>query len=225
MAIQATLMEPARRDGVAAASSTFRHDLLNAINVLIGATAGLRAGELTNTQRAWLRMLDSATTRLCTLAESIEPDNREHDEEGQARFADLCSIAAARVGKPFDRQRLLEAIASVCGPQPLRILMVDDSQELVRVVRSYLEGTPWTLDDVENGERAVARAADEHYDVVLMDIDLPGLDGTAAAHAIRAAELARGFSPTPIIAMTAYDPEPFRDQGSGIRDQGLGSRD
>lgn len=138
MALQATLMEP-RRDGVAAASSTFRHDLLNAINVLIGATAGLRTGELTRPQRAWVRMLDSATTRLCNLAESLEPDTHEQDEQGRARFADLCSIAAARVGKPFDRQRLLDAIASVGGPQALRILLVDDSQELVSVVRSYLE--------------------------------------------------------------------------------------
>lgn len=132
-------MEHARRDGMTPTSGSLRHDLLNAINVLIGATAGLRAGELTEAQRAWVRMLDSATTRLCSLAESMESDKREHAEEGQARFADLCSIAAARVGKPFDRPRLLEAIAAVCGPQPLRILLVDDSQELVSVVRSYLE--------------------------------------------------------------------------------------
>jgi CheY-like chemotaxis protein len=203
-------MDRVDRDGASPTGSQQRHDLLNAINVLIGATAGLRAGDLTEAQRAWIRMLESATARMVRVAESMGRGDREQAAEGQARFADLCSIAAARVGKPFDRQRLLEAIHEVAGGKAGRVLLVDDSPELVHVVRSYLDGTPWTLDDVENGERAVARAAAENYDVVLMDIDLPGLDGTAAAHAIRAAELARGASPTPIIAMTAFDPEPAR---------------
>jgi CheY-like chemotaxis protein len=207
MSIQTPLMESVRRDTVAPSPAALRHDMLNAINVLIGATSGLRADGLTESQRAWVRMLESATTRLARLAETMGRDEAARAEADHTRFADLCSIAAARVGKPFDRQRLLDAIAAVGGNQALRILLVDDSEELVTVVRSYLEGTPWTLEDVGTGERAVARAAVEHYDVVLMDIDLPGLDGTAAAHAMRAADLARGASPTPIIAMTAFDPE------------------
>jgi CheY-like chemotaxis protein len=206
MPIQAPLMPSVRPDDTTRSLGSLRHDLLNAINVLIGATAGLRSDELTDGQRAWVRILESATTRLARLADTMGDDDRARDEAGRARFADLCSIAAARVAKPFDRQRLVEAIAAVGGSDALRILLVDDSPELVSVVRSYLDGTPWTMDDVETGERAVARAAAEHYDVVLMDIDLPGLDGTAAAHAIRAADLARGASPTPIIAMTAFDP-------------------
>jgi CheY-like chemotaxis protein len=85
------------------------------------------------------------------------------------------------------------------------VLLVDDSPELAMLVRTYLKDTGWDLDIVETGERGVAQATTERYDVVLMDIDLPGLDGATAAHAIRAADLARGASPTPIIAMTAFD--------------------
>ena len=208
MSIQASpsLLESVRRDAAAPPLAALRHEMLNAVNVLIGATSGLRADGLTESQRGWVRMLESAATRLARLAETLGRDDAARAEADQARFADLCSIAAARVGKPFDRQRLLAAIAAIGGHDALRILLVDDSEELVTVVRSYLEGTSWTLDAVDTGERAVARAAAEHYDVVLMDIDLPGLDGTAAAHAIRAADLARGASPTPIIAMTAFDP-------------------
>jgi CheY-like chemotaxis protein len=120
----------------------------------------------------------------------------------------LCSIAAARVAKPFDRSRLVETIAGVVGSGRARILLVDDSDELATLVGMYLAGTPWTLDVVDTGERAVTRASTELYDVVLMDIGLPGVDGATAAHAIRAADLARGASPTPIIAMTAFDPGP-----------------
>jgi CheY-like chemotaxis protein len=127
--------------------------------------------------------------------------------DGQARLADLCSIAAARVGKPFDRTRLVDAIERVAGRGRLRILLVDDSPELATLVRTYLSDTGWNLDVVDTGERAVSQATTERYDVVLMDIDLPGLDGATAAHAIRAADLARGVPPTPVIAMTAFDPD------------------
>jgi CheY-like chemotaxis protein len=187
-----------------------RHDLLNPINVLDGATTALLGTELTDAQRGWVRMLQSTTERLLEIVEAIEDGSADNAPliEGQARLADLLSIAAARVGKPFNREQLVGAIERVAGRRPLRILLVDDSPELVLLVRTFLRDTNWTLDVVENGERAVAQATTAQYDVVLMDIDLPGLDGATAAHAIRAADLARGTSPTPIIAMTAFDQRP-----------------
>ena len=183
-----------------------RHDLLNTLNVLIGATGALQSSTLDETQRAWLRMIVSSTERLQAITDNLEIYREESVFDGEARLADLCSIAAARVGKPFDRSRLLNAIESVAGRGRLRVLLVDDSPELAALVRSYVKGTNIDLVVVETGERAVALATTERYDVVLMDIDLPGLDGATAAHAIRAADLARGASPTPIIAMTAFDP-------------------
>jgi CheY-like chemotaxis protein len=185
-----------------------RHDLLNPINVLMGAASGLRRGDLTEAQAGWVRLLESATSRLTDIAGHMDRYQDDRPMDGQARLADLCSIAAARLGKPFGRERLLQAIGSVGEGRTLRILLVDDSPEMALLVRAYLEGTPWRVDEVGSGEDAVSRATTENYDIVLMDIDLPGLDGTAAAHAIRAAELARGASPTPIIAMTAFDSDP-----------------
>jgi CheY-like chemotaxis protein len=185
-----------------------RHDLLNPLNVLTGAATGLLESGLTDGQRAWVQMIQSATTRLHRVIQNVDRYQSGALAEGRARLADLCSIAAARVGKPFDRERLVTAIEQVGGRRPLRILLVDDSPELVLLVRTYLNQTGWTIDVVESGERAVSQAMSEAYDVVLMDIDLPGLDGATAAHAIRAADLARGATPTPIIAMTAFDPGP-----------------
>jgi CheY-like chemotaxis protein len=184
-----------------------RHDLLNPLNVLMGACAALSGSDLTDAQRAWVRMVESATRRVQGIVENLESYRQQPAIDGQARLADLCSIAAARVGKPFDRARLVDAIERVAGQRKLRILLVDDAPELAALVRTYLHDTGWELDVVETGERAVAQATTERYDVVLMDIDLPGLDGATAAHAIRAADLARGVSPTPIIAMTAFDPD------------------
>jgi CheY-like chemotaxis protein len=185
-----------------------RHDLLNPLNVLTGAAAALLDTELTATQRTWVQMVRSTTNRLVEIVAQLSdaPARAEPSLiDGRAMLADLLSIAAARVSKPFDRERLVSAIEHVGGDRALRVLLVDDSPELVALVRTFLKGKNWDLDVVENGERAVAQATSEPYDVVLMDIDLPGLDGATAAHAIRAADLARGASPTPIIAMTAFD--------------------
>jgi CheY-like chemotaxis protein/HPt (histidine-containing phosphotransfer) domain-containing protein len=188
-----------------------RHDLLNPLHVLVGATGALKSSDLNETQRTWVRLIASTTERLQAIIDNIEAYRDTPALDGQERLADLCSIAAARVGKPFDQEHLINAIANVGGERRLRILLVDDSPELATLVRTYLKDTGWELDVVENGERAVAQATTERYDIVLMDIDLPGLDGATAAHAIRAADLARGASPTPIIAMTAFDSPPPRD--------------
>jgi CheY-like chemotaxis protein len=184
-----------------------RHDLLNPLNVVMGACGALTSSDLSDAQRAWVRMIESAMRRVHGIIDNLESYRQPPELDGHARLVDLCSIAAARVAKPFDRARLIEAIERVTGSRHLRILLVDDSPELATLVRAYLKDTGWDLDVVETGERAVAQATTERYDVVLMDIDLPGLDGATAAHAIRAADLARGVSPTPIIAMTAFDPD------------------
>ena len=209
-------MNLANDDDAAPTQSKLRHDLLNAINVLVGATAGIRTENLTEAQQRWMSMLESATARLAGLANTMAGDDRRRCRRRPARDSRTC----ARLPRRASASRSIGSVSStrsmlLAGGKARRILLVDDSPELVSVVRAYLDGTPWTLDDVESGEGAVARAAAEHYDVVLMDIDLPGLDGTAAAHAIRAADLARGASPTPIIAMTAFDPEPSRPATGG----------
>jgi CheY-like chemotaxis protein len=202
-------MAGSRPDDATAISrrAALRHDLLNAVNVLAGAATGLVDGGLTDAQHGWLRMIQTATTRLQEVANNLDRYDGATLADGRQRFADLLSIAAARVAKPFDRTRLVSAIEAVAGKRPLRVLLVDDSPDLARLVETYLNRTGWTLEVVETGERAVSKATTEPYDVVLMDVDLPGLDGATAAHAIRAADLARGVPPTPIIAMTAFDPD------------------
>jgi CheY-like chemotaxis protein len=122
---------------------------------------------------------------------------------GPTQLADLCSIAAARVDKPFDREALLNVITQLAPVPAPRILLVDDAPDIALLVRAYLKDTRCTVDVVAEGERAVAQASSQPYDLVLMDVDLPGLDGATAAHAIRAADLARGARPTPVVAMSA----------------------
>ena len=194
-------------DAPASGLRQLRHDLLNPINVLVGAAKALLQTDLNDAQRGWVRMLESTAQRLQEITDRLETYRESSQLDGRELLADLCTIAAARVGKPIDRAHLVDTIKRVVGSRRARILLVDDSPELAVLVRAYLDGTGWNVDVVDSGERAVAQATTERYDVVLMDIDLPGLDGATAAHAIRAADLARGASPTPIVAMTAFDSE------------------
>jgi CheY-like chemotaxis protein len=85
---------------------------------------------------------------------------------------------------------------------PLRILLVEDSEDNRLLVRSYLRGH--TLEEAENGQIAVDMFVAGRFDVVLMDVQMPVMDGYAATGAMRAWERERGARPTPILALTAH---------------------
>lgn len=183
-----------------------RHDLLNPLNVLFGMTKVLLEMPLTDTQRTCVQACRNSAQRLLEIAHDLdryfEPPSA-HDMAGPAQLADLCSIAAARVDKPFDRETLVAVVRELAPVAQPRILLVDDAPEIGVLVETYLSNLGCQLDIVADGERAVAQASSQPYDLVLMDVDLPGLDGATAAHAIRAADLARGARPTPVVAVSA----------------------
>ncbi|GAB6042875.1 hypothetical protein JCM17961_35520 [Endothiovibrio diazotrophicus] len=72
------------------------------------------------------------------------------------------------------------------------------------LIRGYLEGTPHRLDVVADGEAAVARYRAGSYDLVLMDVRMPKLDGLAAVREIRRWEAEEGRLSRPILALTAH---------------------
>jgi DNA-binding response OmpR family regulator len=69
----------------------------------------------------------------------------------------------------------------------VRALLVDDDGDLARLLRDYLLTHGVSLDHEPNGQRALERLAAETYDVVLLDVMLPGLDGFEVCRRIRAA--------------------------------------
>ncbi len=85
----------------------------------------------------------------------------------------------------------------------LRILLADDSPDNRLIVKAFLQKTSFQIDEAENGERVVARVKNNRYDLILMDIQMPILDGFAATRAIREWESAHGLPAVPIIALTA----------------------
>jgi CheY-like chemotaxis protein len=94
-----------------------------------------------------------------------------------------------------------EVVAGVAC-RPLRVLLAEDVAVNRRVAREILTAAGHTVVEASDGPSAVAAAASDEFDVILMDLQLPGLDGLDAAAAIRAAEAPRGRR-TPVVALTA----------------------
>lgn len=87
--------------------------------------------------------------------------------------------------------------------KPLRILLAEDSPDNCLVTMAYLEETPYSVEIAETGAIACEMFAAKPYDLVLMDRQMPVMDGLTATRKIRAWEQANGRPPTPIIALTA----------------------
>jgi CheY-like chemotaxis protein len=93
-------------------------------------------------------------------------------------------------------------VASV-DHRPLRILVVEDSPDNQLLVKAYLKSTPYKVDIAENGHIAYDMVTVGRYDLVLMDVHMPVMDGYAATATIREWEKKQGIPPTPILAVTA----------------------
>jgi PAS domain S-box-containing protein len=93
---------------------------------------------------------------------------------------------------------------SSCSMPPLSILLAEDMSDNQLLIQAYLKRTPYRLDIAENGEIACAKFKGGRYDLVLMDMQMPVMDGYDATRAIRQWEQEQGRPPTPIIALTAH---------------------
>jgi two-component system sensor histidine kinase/response regulator len=106
------------------------------------------------------------------------------------------------VSDPQPRNAPAPADTSIVS-RPLHVLLADDSPDNRMLIRAYLKKTPYSLDEAENGKMALDRFIAGKYDVVLMDIQMPVLDGYTAVRMIRDWEKEQHRKRTPIIALTA----------------------
>ncbi|MFB0935963.1 MAG: PAS domain S-box protein [Propionivibrio sp.] len=130
---------------------------------------------------------------------------------------------AAYLPKPITGDELLEALARLLTDRawperrplltrhamrdddnnPLQILLVEDYEINRKFVSSLLERWGHGVTLAENGAEAIAAIAEGHFDVVLMDMMMPLMDGLETTRRIRAREAREGLPRLPIVAMTA----------------------
>ncbi len=127
--------------------------------------------------------------------------------------------AAGYLTKPFEAGELLEAIRAIASGasggelvtrhwirerrRHVNVLLADDSPTNRRLAMRLLEKRGHAVTAVENGLEAVRAVEKEAYDVILMDVQMPEMDGIEATTAIREAEQLSGAH-IPIVALTAH---------------------
>jgi len=88
-----------------------------------------------------------------------------------------------------------------------RILVVDDEERIRRLLKMYLEKEGYIIEEAEDGETALQKALDSDFDLILLDVMLPGIDGVEVCTRLRQSKA------TPVIMLTAKGEEINRVQG------------
>ncbi|MBD1378659.1 response regulator transcription factor [Metabacillus arenae] len=89
----------------------------------------------------------------------------------------------------------------------MKILVVDDESRIRRLLRMYLERENFLIEEAENGDEALELALQNDYDLILLDLMMPGIDGIEVCKQLREKKT------TPIIMLTAKGEETNRVQG------------
>ncbi len=166
---------------------------------------------------AVIEQLSYPPDRPCPAVILLVPPHHAFDEQPRFRH---------RLVKPLRAAELEEAVKAALGEtlvpgqsptepeivsaRPLRILLAEDGPVNQVVAVGLLEPKGHTVTVVDNGKQAVEAVARGDFDVILMDLEMPEMDGLAATAAIRSTERGTGKR-VPIVAMTAHAVEGFRE--------------
>ncbi|MES2207560.1 MAG: PAS domain S-box protein [Pseudomonadota bacterium] len=126
-----------------------------------------------------------------------------HSEEGLGT-----SFTVTLPLKTTQRTYAVESFSAGPLPQTLitgkNVLLVEDYEPNIIVAEAMLQQMNYDYDLARNGVEALRKFAHGHYDAILMDVQMPEVDGLEATRRIRRLEKERGLHRTPIIAMTAH---------------------
>jgi PAS domain S-box-containing protein len=156
-------------------------------------------------------------THPCVPILLITSDNVPGDQTRMASFA-----ASEYAVKPVRRPDLLRLVCKLLGTQNAqdagagdpspglrqthhkpRILIAEDSEDNRFLVEEYLKREPYEIKFVENGKLAVEAAAEQTFDLILMDMQMPVMDGVTATKLIREAEKQKDSPAVSLLALTA----------------------
>lgn len=178
-------------------------------------------------RRAYAATIRGEAERLRGLIDDLEAGK----QIGVAAVEDAHRVAASGaadvLAKPFSREGLLESVALLLDGGPSSILIVDDDPTIRGLMRHTLERDGTDLREAADGIEALARIAERRPDVILLDLEMPGLDGFGVLDELRKDSETRSI---PVIVLTARAVTPgerarLRDQTVALRQKGAYSPD
>ncbi|KEA54437.1 histidine kinase [Mangrovibacter sp. MFB070] len=174
------------------------------IDVLIMGVSVTSHEPLSMEQDLFARALQRCTSLIIAL-----PCYAQIDAEGLKKGG-----AAACILKPITPTRLLPLLAECCGnhperhddihpysPLPITVMAVDDNPANLKLIGVLLEDLVQQVVLCNSGRQAVEKARSGHYDIILMDIQMPDMDGIHACELIRQMP---HLHKTPVVAVTAH---------------------
>ncbi|MFP5257894.1 MAG: PAS domain S-box protein, partial [Acidobacteriota bacterium] len=144
------------------------------------------------------------------LAEMMDGRIRVQSREGHGSTFTL-TLPLRPAGRPQSQPQS----APQCPLRPGKgrggsVLLVEDSPSNVEVMRLMLEDTSFDVAWAPSGEAALALLEEKSFDIVLMDVEMPGMDGYETTRALRRQEQEQGRARTPVVALTAHAFEEHR---------------
>lgn len=196
-ALRAARAERLRAETASAAKSDFlalmSHELRTPLNGVLGMAQAMAGEDLSPHQHDRLVVLHQSAERLLLLVNDVlavaKSDGAQLPlERPDAESASAEAPLAAELWRAGER---------------LRVLAAEDNPTNRLVLKTLLEQLGVSVHIVGDGHEVIAAWRAAPWDLVLMDIRMPGVDGVSATRAIRAEEAATGRPRTPIIAVTA----------------------
>jgi len=120
-----------------------------------------------------------------------------------AELRDALLLTLAKTGEAVEKRELITRHSLREARLNLRVLLAEDNPVNQKLATHMLRRFGHTVRIAETGREVLAALAEESFDVILMDIQMPEMDGVEATHEIRRREAEEG-SFTPIVAMTAH---------------------
>ena len=127
--------------------------------------------------------------------EAIKQGLEETEPENQVNI-----VATEPTPKPLTQDQEL-----IHDQRALRVLAVDDSKDNQFLVKAYLKSLPYRVTFADDGRAAVEKFKASQFDIVLMDLQMPEMDGYTATQLIREWESSENIPSTPVIAVSAHD--------------------
>lgn len=166
-----------------------RHDVRTPLNAVMG---------ISSLQETWTG-LDPKQQRM---VEVLKSSTRDLQRRLDALFTYLDQAGQPKLVS--DQGESVAAASSAKNTERPRVLLAEDYQPNALIARTFLEDMGYDVDVAQDGREALDRFRQREYSAVLLDVQMPDVDGLEAARAMRGMEQEAHRTRTPIIALTAH---------------------